>query len=1141
MLELRSITKSYTTASLTQTALNDVSVAFRDNEFVAILGQSGSGKTTMLNVIGGLDHFDAGDLVIDGISTHDYRPRDWDSYRNNRIGFVFQSYNLIPHQSVLSNVELALTLSGVSRSARRERALKALTEVGLADHVHKRPSQLSGGQMQRVAIARALVNDPEILLADEPTGALDSMTSLQVMDLLREVARDRLVIMVTHNPNLAHEYATRIVELADGRITADSRPFIPGTEEVREAKPTRKTSMSMLTALSLSGMNLWTKKGRTLMTSFAGSIGIIGIAAILALANGVNDYIAKTEEDALISYPLTIQRTGMDMSSMMTFSIGSTPQTDQSQSGASGQITTRSSFASMMDSTTTNDLKSLKSYFDADGGNISDHVAAIEYNYDVQPQIYLTDTSKGVVQVNPEQSFSTMTAAYGSGAFSSFVTTDAFHQLPESRELYDDAYTVLAGQWPTDSDELVLIVDSNGSMQDLYEYALGLRDHSELDDMMEEYYSGNMGSSSSAPDDSPQSVDTSRSASYDYEDILGTTFSLVNATDRYVYDETYKVWTDKSKDSAHMKDLIANGTELTIVGIVKPLEEDTTILTQGIAYTSGLTRDVMEAAAASDIVAQQIANPTIDVFTGKSFEDLTKEAESSFDMSSLFTIDGSKLQAAFQIDPSALQMDLSGLDFSGIDASSLDIGSLDMSGMDMSALDLSSLDASQLAGSIDLSTLDLSSLDLSDLAAKYPQLADIDYVTIISTTLKDGVIAEGAGEYLSTTLTSVVEGFTAYYSENADSDGDGVTDVDAATLARSYLAKPEVREALNSLITSGKVIDTAKLTSNLATALGEDPALADIASSVSETLATTIGTHIATQLGQALSSAIGDLMSTYMTQTLSTVMTQFMTTLQTQIGAQLTNVMTQMSESLANAFAIDESAFADAFQSNMNADDLASLMSTMMSTNRASYDSNLRSLGWGEKANPSQISIYPTTFEDKDAVKTILDNYNQAKRDAGFDDQVITYTDFVGLLMSSVTSIINIISWMLIAFVSISLVVSSIMIAIITFISVLERKKEIGILRAIGASRRDVSHVFNAETVIEGFLAGVIGIAITLGLCVVANAVVSSSLGVENIAQLPLTAAVVLIAISVVLTLIAGIIPAGKAAREDPVEALRSE
>ena len=385
-------------------------------------------------------------------------------------------------------------------------------------------------------------------------------------------------------------------------------------------------------------------------------------------------------------------------------------------------------------------------------GNISDHVAAIEYNYDVQPQIYLTDTSNGVVQVNPEQSFSTMTAAYGSGAFSSFVTTDAFHQLPESRELYDDAYTVLAGQWPTESDELVLIVDSNGSMQDLYEYALGLRDHSELDEMMEEYYSGSMGSSSSKPDDSPQSADASRTASYDYENILGTTFSLVNATDRYVYDETYKVWTDKSKDSAHMKDLVANGTELTIVAIVKPLEEDTTILTQGIGYTAGLTRDIMKAAAASDIVAQQIANPTIDVFTGKSFEDLTKEAESSFDMSSLFTVDGSKLQAAFRIDPSALQMDLSGLDFSGIGASSLDIGSLDMSGMDLSALD-----ASQLAGSIDLSTLDLSSLDLSDLAAKYPQLADIDFTTIISRTLKDGVIAEGAGEYLSTTLTGIVK------------------------------------------------------------------------------------------------------------------------------------------------------------------------------------------------------------------------------------------------------------------------------------------------------------------------------------------------------------------------------------------------
>ena len=492
MLELKEIVKAYQTANLVQVALNKVSVAFRDNEFVAVLGQSGSGKTTMLNVIGGLDRFQSGDLVIDGISTKDYKARDWDAYRNNRIGFVFQAYNLIPHQSVLANVELALTLSGVSRSERRKRALDALERVGLKDHVNKKPSQMSGGQMQRVAIARALINDPEILLADEPTGALDSKTSVQVMDLLRDVARDRLVIMVTHNPELAHEYATRIVELADGCIVADSDPFVPTAQDRREAKPARRTSMGFLTALSLSANNLMTKKGRTLMTSFAGSIGIIGIAAILALANGTNAYIAKTEEETLGAYPLTIQKTGIDMTAALSVSASDSKDSQPAPDGKVGVSKLRT-FADTIRDAKTNDLASLKTYLDNNGGDINTMVNAIEYDYDIVPQIYQSDTSKATVQVSPDQSMKQMETGFGSGAFSSMMVTNPFNQMPATTSLYTSAYDVVAGSWPSGANKVVLVLDEDGNIPNLFEYTLGLKDHKEFDDLMRQYYQGALG------------------------------------------------------------------------------------------------------------------------------------------------------------------------------------------------------------------------------------------------------------------------------------------------------------------------------------------------------------------------------------------------------------------------------------------------------------------------------------------------------------------------------------------------------------------------------------------------------------------------------------------------------------------------
>ena len=1136
MLELKEIVKAYQTANLVQVALNKVSVAFRDNEFVAVLGQSGSGKTTMLNVIGGLDRFQSGDLVIDGISTKDYKARDWDAYRNNRIGFVFQAYNLIPHQSVLANVELALTLSGVSRSERRKRALDALERVGLKDHVHKKPSQMSGGQMQRVAIARALINDPEILLADEPTGALDSKTSVQVMDLLRDVARDRLVIMVTHNPELAHEYATRIVELADGCIVADSDPFVPTAQDRREAKPARRTSMGFLTALSLSANNLMTKKGRTLMTSFAGSIGIIGIAAILALANGTNAYIAKTEEETLGAYPLTIQKTGIDMTAALSVSASDSKDSQPAPDGKVGVSKLRT-FADTIRDAKTNDLASLKTYLDNNGGDINAMVNAIEYDYDIVPQIYQSDTSKATVQVSPDQSMKQMETGFGSGAFSSMMVTNPFYQMPATTSLYTSAYDVVAGSWPSGANQVVLVLDEDGNIPNIFEYTLGLKDHKEFDDLMRQYYQGALGDKSQSGAQSGTQSGAS-TATYDYSAILGTTFRRVNAFDKYTWDDTYKVWTDRSSDADYMKKLVDGGQQLTISGIIKPNSDKGGALRQGIAYTPALTYQIIEEAAASPIVKAQRAKPDVDVFTGKTFKELAdnqKSQSGGFDMSSLFTVDESKLSAAFQIDPSKMQMDLSGLDFSGMDFSGLDFSNLDMSGLDLSTIDLSALAAQ--SGAQSGMAFDLSGLDFGELSKDLPQLANVDFQTIIRSALADGAVKDGAAEYLSAQASQIAQGFQDYAREQIEAGGT----TDFATLASAYFSQPEVLEQLRAAVSSDQVVDSDKLAANLTKALGNDPALAQIGTDVSTQVMNAISAQIAAQLGRTLTQGVSAVIGQVMQEAMTNAMTSMMTQLSTAIGDQIGATMEQFATNMSSAFSIDPQAFADAFHSNLDEKSLAALMATMFSTNVPTLDTNLRNLGWADIASPSNISIYPKSFADKDKVKAALDAYNADNKAAGATDKVVTYSDVMGALMSSVTKIVDIISWLLIAFVSISLVVSSIMISIITYISVLERRKEIGILRSIGASKGDVSRVFNAETVIEGLLAGLMGVGVTYGLCAIANSIAYSSFNVENIAQLSPLTALTLIAVSVGLTVIAGIIPASRASRQDPVEALRSE
>ncbi len=1090
MLQLLNICKSYTTADFTQTALDNVSVSFRDNEFVAILGPSGSGKTTLLNIVGGLDHYDSGNLIIDGISTEQYKDKDWDAYRNNRIGFVFQSYNLIPHQTVLSNVELALTLSGVSRAERHDRAVAALQQVGLGDHVNKKPSQLSGGQMQRVAIARALINDPEILLADEPTGALDSKTSVQIMDLLTEIANDRLVIMVTHNPELAEDYATRIVTLTDGVIRSDTDPYEPTAEDMRVSeKPARRTKMSFLTALSLSFKNLMTKKGRTLMTAFAGSIGIIGIAAILSLANGVNNYIKSVEEETLSEYPLQIQSTGFDMTSMMlgaaTGAGGNTGEAegdgDQDKVGVTEMVT------NMFSSIGSNDLASLKEYLDSGQSDIDQYTNAIEYTYNVAPQIYSSNTDK-LRQVNPDKSLSALglgSTASSNSLMSMSMSTDVFYEMPSDPNLYESQYDVKAGHWPENHNEVVLVLTGNGNISDFMLYTLGLRDANEFDDMVKKF----------AAEEEVTTPDNIEQPTYD--DILGITFKLVQATDYYVHDDEFNVWKDKTDDTDYMRNLVNNGEDVKIVGIVQPREDATaTMLSSGINYPSTLTDYVIEQAASSTIVKDQLAHPDTNVFTDKPFGE--EDDGEGFDMQSLFTIDGDAIQAAFKFDESALTSGLSGM-------------SLDLSGLSLDMGSLPAFDGSSIA--IDPSSIDMSNLvDFSDIKL---DLGDVQPTM-------DSAKMQAAME-------DIMAGFNPWYANWAQeqvAQGKVPTMEDGA---KAYLESEEVQKKIADAIMGS--IDMKQATEALQTQLQQQ-----LSAKMQQAVPA-----MAQALESQLQASITTAMSSYMQNVLGAYMQQMQTALETQVSAAMQQSMNQIAANMSNAMSIDESAFANAFQMNMDENDLTELMMSMMGKEDASYDNNLKKLGYADFNKPSGIDIYPIDFESKEKVIGILDAYNDRMTADGEDDKVITYTDFVGTLMASVTDIVNMISYVLVAFVAISLVVSSIMIGVITYISVLERKKEIGILRSIGASKGDISRVFNAETIIVGFTAGVIGIGLTMLACIPANAIVYSLFDVANVASLPWQAAVILVAISVFLTFLAGLIPSSAASRKDPVEALRSE
>lgn len=1254
MLQIKDIHKEYRTGNLVQRALDGVSLSLRDNEFVAILGPSGSGKTTLLNIIGGLDRYDSGDLIINGISTKKYKDRDWDSYRNHTIGFVFQSYNLIPHQTVLANVELALTISGVSKSERRRRAKEVLEKVGLGAQIHKKPSQMSGGQMQRVAIARALVNDPEILLADEPTGALDSETSVQVMDLLQEVAKERLVVMVTHNPELAQLYATRIVTVKDGRILSDTDPFVIDSESMAPPvhKNMGKSSMSFFTALSLSFQNLKTKKARTLLTSFAGSIGIIGIALILSISNGVDKYITNMEEETLSEYPLQIQSTGVDLTSMMMGAATAQSGKKDREVGVAQMVT------NMFSKMNSNDLESLKVYLDSNESSISQYANSVEYTYSVSPQIFL-ENGKNIRQVNPDKSFSAMGLGSGSSnsIMSSTMSTDVFHEMPEDADLYKDQYDVKAGRWPENYKECVLVLTSQGDISDFLQYTLGLRDGKELDDMVQKFMA-------------EEAVETPENEGpYTYDEILGKKFKLVNSTDYYEYDEEYKVWKDKSDNSSYMKKLVKNGEDLTIVGIVQPVEGATaSMLTAGICYTPELTRHVIEKAASSEIVKQQLADEKINVFTGEEFGKEDNE-NSKFDMESLFSINADALQEAFQVDLSGFNMDLSSL--SGL-SSGLNVEMPDMP--DMSALAGNiNLDESSMPDLSKLIKLDDLDLDLSHMIDPEEILKNlpVDQVPDMSQALKS-VKFDFTEEKVTALLKDVLTGYQESIKDKPEADMDkmqaalkqyltskemnerlckdlqelvknnvnvdmssekliavavglmnqyqeyakanGITQTDVASIL-AFLSQGEIQQQIKE---EAENLVKNSVTVNITTKQIQDLLLQDVVAAYPEYarnnslpdpanlgtyfleymqtedgqnrlmngLMTLVDTsEVQTQFSQAMETYMKAMMTSFtdaitkgieskfteimeqvekqLTKGIQTAMEQMignissgmqeaMQSVMTSVSSSITSAMSQAMSGLGglgsgmgnmeDALSIDPEAFAKAIQMNMNEDDLSELMMSLLSSENSSYDGNLKKLGYADLNVPGGINIYPKDFESKSEIVGILDQYNADMEAAGEDEKVITYTDLVGTLMSSVTNIVNIISYVLVAFVAISLVVSSIMIGVITYISVLERKKEIGILRAIGASRHNVSQVFNAETFIIGFCAGAMGIGITLLLLIPANSIIRSLAdGVNVKAALPPVAAVVLIGLSVVLTLLGGLIPSRKAAKSDPVTALRTD
>ena len=1051
MLEVRDICKTYVTGDLTQTALDHVSLTLRDNEFVAILGPSGSGKTTLLNVIGGLDRYDSGDLIIDGVSTKEYSDKDWDSYRNHTVGFVFQNYNLITHQSVLSNVELALTISDVPSGERKARAKEALEKVGLGDQLHKKPNQLSGGQMQRVAIARALVNDPDIILADEPTGALDSKTSVQIMDLLKEVAEDRLVIMVTHNPELADTYATRVINLKDGQITSDTMPVQAEETETVHAK-TPKTKLGFLTALSLSVNNLLTKKGRTFLTAFAGSVGIIGIALILALSNGVNDYIRGLESQMLGSYPVQLTQSTLDLESLMSTSeegqsmLGNSSADEESASSVENKADKKDGFSSnnlvagSLSATEellkTNDLRSFKQYLDKNGDKLKGDITAVEYDYALTPQIFRNDKKNGLVKVSPASlSITEVTGNDFSDLFGEFGSSmgglnSTWTQLVSDQTLREQQYELMAGTWPSSKNEVALIVNSSGRVSDYVLYTIGLLDISDMDRMVEQAKAG-------------EAV-VDKEHDFDYEEALGLTFRAFAPAE--LYKKTGEGYVDKSEDAKYVSSKLSDGVKLTITAVLKA-DEDANI-SSGVGYDARLIEHLLDVTADTAVVKAQLKNKEVNVLTGNKFSD---DQQSSQENNILFS---------------------SGLFPTG------------------TALVNETPEAAPLGFAGAAVTPTETAIFLPD------DFPGADVITDIET-------------FLFRSLTDI---FLELFQDVIPQDV-------VEKLVRSYLdsmTEEQKAQIAQQLLGSFTEEDLQALVMDYASNLSEED--------MNAILQQAIGSLSQKDIEQMVQKFVGSMSEEELTQ---------------MVQSYLGNVdQAQLQKLLTEYFLQNQDAIAGALQEMLSDEDLEALVAQFTGSGVNTYEGVLRKLGYHTKDEPSTISIYPASFEGKEAILAFIDEYNAQVKD---DSEKVTYTDLIATVTSSITKIVDTISYVLIAFVAISLIVSSIMIAIITYISVLERTKEIGVLRAIGASKNDISKIFNAETFIEGLFSGVLGIVVTLLLCIPANAIARQHVDIDKVASLPIGYALILILISVILTFVAGFIPSRIAARKDPVAALRSE
>ncbi len=1137
MLELKNIKKTYVVGDSSVEALKGVDIEFRKNEFVSILGPSGCGKTTLLNIIGGLDRYSDGDLIIRGKSTKTFKDSDWDSYRNHSIGFVFQSYNLIPHQTVLSNVELALTLSGVSKAERRRRATEALEAVGLGDQLHKRPSQMSGGQMQRVAIARALVNNPDILLADEPTGALDTATSVQIMEILKEISKDRLIIMVTHNPDLAATYSTRIIKVLDGLVIDDSDPYVSekaveeaGIEKPRktrkekkeEKKASKKTSMSFLTALSLSFNNLRTKKGRTVMTSFAGSIGIIGIALILALSSGINAFINQVQEDTLSTYPLTIQKQTQDMSAMLN---AMTSVSDTENYRDSGMIYVDDSLGTMMgamSSTVENNLEAFKQHIEGNYDEIKDYVSDIQYTYDYNLQVYTAD---GKVKVGMETVFEHMGDAFAGMSelmeMSGGMGMDVFSEMINNQEILDQQYDVIAGQWPHEPNEVVLVVNSNNQISKMTLYMLGVLDPNEIDKEMEALMKGEY-----KPTEMPP---------FTYEDILNMRFKLLTTSDfftptdktYYADGNTYPVWKDMREDPGFDKAgfIKQNGVEIRIAGIVRPKEgASATSISGAIGYTKAMTDYILEQNSKSTVINQQKATPKTNVLTGLAFERTRYTRENIQEL--IDKIDAATMEIFYN---NITQIIINGADENSesiVDTSALmNVNRANINTMFMLLTEeqqaeiltrivesavannppenfMGNMMLQNVFNTINMSTENKLSVTADNIVLLLPILNDMETKPIISALGLPGIITLASPEVV------------------AEIAGEMGTTPDKLSSALMMVADPTVKEALYTRLISSIDKNSAPMVTILCTMLAQDGSVT--VDNLATTLANTPA-ESAMMAGMVLGGMPG-LVDLAAADTMNAI-------------------YTDMSEMVKN-LKVNSEIFALLVQSvsDENFAMMESILYSMAPQIDETYDSVLKTLDDAEKASPASINFFAKDFESKDAIEQFIADYNATAEAEGRDSDVLEYSDLVGTLMSSITIIINAISYVLIAFVSVSLVVSSIMIGIITNISVLERTKEIGILRAIGASKKDISRVFNAETMIIGFAAGLLGIIITVVLCWPISAIIQALTGIESLrAFVPPVAAIILVLISVGLTLIAGLIPAKSAAKKDPVIALRTE